>query len=68
VEKLEEAEKDDPMGIPAVSTNLDLRDLSDTEPSTRQHTLADMRPRRIYSRGLLGLASVREDAPNPQET
>jgi hypothetical protein len=25
-------------------------------------------PTHIYSRGLLGLGSVREDAPNPQET
>jgi hypothetical protein len=27
-----------------------------------------MSPQHIYSRGLLGLGSVREDAPNPQET
>jgi hypothetical protein len=36
-EKLEEAEEEgDPIGRPAVSTNLDSRDLSDTEPPTRQ--------------------------------
>jgi hypothetical protein len=27
-----------------------------------------MRPQYIYSRGLPGLGSVREDVPNPQET
>ena len=27
-----------------------------------------MRPPTLYSRGLPGLGSVREDAPNPQET
>lgn len=43
------------------------RDLLDTEQPTKQHTLADMRPRHIQSRGLPGLASVRKDAPNPQE-
>jgi hypothetical protein len=42
-EKLGEAEEGDPVGGPAVSTNLDPRDLSDTEPPTRQHTPADMR-------------------------
>jgi hypothetical protein len=43
-EKLEEAEEEgDPVGGPAVSINQDPRDLSDTEPPTRQHTPADMR-------------------------
>jgi hypothetical protein len=43
-EKLEEAEEEDsPMGRPAVSTNLDLWDLRDTETPTRQHTSADIR-------------------------
>jgi hypothetical protein len=32
------------MGRPAVSTYLDHPSLSDTEPSTRQHIPADMRP------------------------
>jgi hypothetical protein len=43
---LEEAvEEGDPVGGgPAVSTNLDPQDLSDTGPPTRQHTPADMRP------------------------
>jgi hypothetical protein len=38
-ERLEDAkEEDDPIGRPAVSTNLEPWDLSDTEPPTRQHT------------------------------
>ena len=44
-EKLEEDEEEgDPIGRPAISTNLDPQDLSDTEPPTKQHTPADMRP------------------------
>jgi hypothetical protein len=43
-EELEEGkEEGDPIGRPAVSTNLALWDLSDTEPSTSKHTAADMR-------------------------
>jgi hypothetical protein len=66
---LEEAEEEgDPIGRPAVSTNLGPQYLSNTGPLTRQHIPADMRlPQHIYSRGLLGLDSVRKDAPNPQE-
>jgi hypothetical protein len=45
MENLEEAEEEGhPIGRPSVSTNLDPRDLSDTEPTTRQHTPADIRP------------------------
>jgi len=62
--KLEEAEEEgSPMGRPAVSTDLDPQDLSDTEPPSRQHTLAGHT--HIYSRGLSGPVLVREDAPNP---
>jgi hypothetical protein len=44
-EKVEVAEEDsDPIGRPAVSTNLDPQDLSDTELPNRQNTPADMRP------------------------
>ena len=65
-ERLEEAEEEgDPIGRPGVSTNPDPQDLSDTEPPTRQDTLAGPKPPYIYSRGLSGLASMREDAPNP---
>jgi hypothetical protein len=40
---VEEAEKEgNPIGRPSVSTNLDLLDLSDTEPLNRQPTLAYM--------------------------
>ena len=67
--KAEEAEeKGDPLGGPAVSINLDPRDLSNTGPPNRQHTLADMRPQHIYNQGLPGLGSTRDDAPNPQKT
>ena len=41
----EEAEEEgEPIGRPTISTNMDPWDLSDTEPPTRQHTPADMRP------------------------
>ena len=44
-EKLDGAEEEsDFVGRPAVSTNLDPYDLSDTVPPTRQHTPTDMRP------------------------
>ena len=69
--ELEEAEEEgDPVGGPAVSIYLDSRDLSDTRSPTRQHTSDDIRPppQYIYRIELLGLGSVREDAPNPQET
>jgi hypothetical protein len=43
--KAEKAEeKGNPVGGPAVSINLDPRDLSNTGPPNRQHTPADMRP------------------------
>jgi hypothetical protein len=48
IETLEEAEEEvNTMGRPAVSTNLDPQDLSDTEPPIRQHIPADMRPQHI---------------------
>jgi hypothetical protein len=69
-EKLEEAEEEegDPVGGPAVSINLDPRDVSNTGPPTRQHTPLIWGLQPIYSRGLLGLDSVREDSTNSQET
>jgi hypothetical protein len=43
--KLEEAEEEGlPVGGPAVSINLDPRDLSDTGTQTRHCALANMRP------------------------
>jgi hypothetical protein len=39
-EKLEEAKKGYPVGEPAVTINLDPRDLSDTGSWTRRHTSA----------------------------
>jgi hypothetical protein len=69
VQTLTDQEEGNPVGGPAVSINLDPQDLSDTGPPTRQHTPADMRPStHIYSRGLPGLCSIRDDAPNPLET
>ena len=65
---MKEAEKGEPAGGPAISINLNPQDLSNTEPPNRQHTPADMRPQHTYSRGLPGLCSFREYAPNPQET
>jgi hypothetical protein len=48
--KLEEAEEEgNPVGGPAVSINVDLRDLPDTGPPTRQYTSADMSPPNIYT-------------------
>jgi hypothetical protein len=42
---MEEVEEEgNPMERPAVSTNLDPRDLSNTEQPPRQHTLAGLRP------------------------
>ena len=44
-EKLEEDEEEgDPIGRPAISTNLDPQDLSDTKPPTRQHIGAVLKP------------------------
>jgi hypothetical protein len=43
-EAKEAEEKGDPVGGPAVSINLDPRDLSNTGPPNRQHTPDDMRP------------------------
>jgi hypothetical protein len=43
-----------------------------TESQNRQHTAADMSPfstpQHTYSRGLPGLCSFRDDAPNSQKT
>jgi hypothetical protein len=66
---LEEAEEEgNPVARTAVSINLDPRDISNSGPLTRQHTPADMKhPTHIQQR-MQGLGSVREDAPNPQET
>jgi hypothetical protein len=61
----ETEEEGNPVGGPAVSINLDARDLSNTGPPNRQHTT---RPQFIYIRGLLDLDLVRDDTPNLQET
>jgi hypothetical protein len=48
--------------------NLDPQDLSNTEPPTRQHTPADMRPPTHIEQRTAGSGSVRDDVPNPEET
>jgi hypothetical protein len=66
--KLEEDEKEgNPVGGQVVIINLDPRDLSDTGPPNSQHIPAEMRPQHVYSRGLLGLGLLSDDAPDPQE-
>ena len=43
--RIEETEGDgNPIGRPTVSTNLDCWELPETEPPTRQHTQAGLRP------------------------
>ena len=57
-EKLEEAEKGEPVGGPAISINLDLQDLSSTGPPIRQVTPAYMKlPTHMQQRLLLSLGS-----------
>jgi len=60
-------EEGNPVEESAVSVNLNPRDLSDTgsHSSTQQLRLGLQHK---YSRGLPGLGSVREGAPNTQET
>ena len=64
----EAKEKGNPVGGPAISINLDPRDLSNTGPPNRQHTPADMRPPTHLQKKPPGLYSFRDDAPNLQET
>jgi hypothetical protein len=61
-------EEGNPVREPTVSINLELWNLSDTGPPTRQHLTADKSPQHIYSRWLMSLGSVTEAAPNPQKT
>jgi hypothetical protein len=64
--KLEESEEEgNPVVGAAISINLDLQDLLDTGPSTRQCSQLKWGPQYMYSRGLQGMNLVREDAPNP---
>ena len=51
-----------------VSINLDLLDLSDSGPPTRQHIPADMRLLTHIQQRTVGSGLVREDAPNPQDS
>ena len=70
---VEGAEEDcNSIGRSTASTNLDCWELSETNPSTKEHTWSGpgLRPPPPppCSRGLSFLASVGEDAPNPVET
>jgi hypothetical protein len=59
----------DPIGRPAISTNLDPRLLQETESPTWEHTGAGPRHlQHIYSRGLPGLVLVSEDVSNSPGT
>jgi hypothetical protein len=70
-EKLEEAEKvGNSVGGPAVSTNLEPQNLSDTGPPTSQHTSADMRtPTHIQQKiARSGFSQRRVSNPTPTVT
>ena len=67
-EKLIEAEQEgNPVGRPAVSTNLNPKDPSKTGPPTRQHTPDDMRPTTHIQQDTVGLDTVSEDTHKAQE-
>lgn len=60
----EHVEEGDPIGRIAVSTNWDLRELSETELPTRSVNGLVRGPWHIYSRDLPALASVGDDELN----
>lgn len=64
----ERLEEGDLIGIPTISTKLDPQDLSDNEPPTRQHTLADMGPAKHWKQRTAWFGHREDAAPNPQET
>jgi hypothetical protein len=65
-EKLEAEEASYPVGGPAVSTwTPDISQTLDHQPGSIHQLIWG--PQHIYSRGLLGLGSVKEVADNPQE-
>lgn len=67
--RVEEAEeKGVPITRPAVSTNLDLWDFSDTEPPTMYHALADIMPLTHIQQRTAWYGSVKKETPNPTET
>ena len=67
--KLEEREEEGrPMRRPIVSSDLEIWDLSYTEPPMKHIHYLIWGPWHIYSRGLVSLASVREDAATPWES
>jgi hypothetical protein len=59
-----------PVGRTTVLTNLDLWELSEANPPTKEHKCMgwSVAPWHICSRGLICLTLVEEDPPNPLET
>ena len=57
-----------PIETPAVSTNPDKQDLSDIEPLTRDHTLADVKPPTNMQHKTAWSSISGRDTPNPRET
>ena len=57
-----------PIETPAVSTNPDKQDLSDIEPLTRDHTLADVKPPTNMQHKAAWSSISGRDTPNPRET
>ena len=57
-----------PIETPAVSSNLDKQDLSDIEPLTRDHTLADVKPPTNMQHKAAWSSIIGRDTPNPRQT
>jgi hypothetical protein len=57
-----------PIETQAVSSNLDKQDLSDIEPLTRDHTLADVKPPTNMQHKTAWSSISGIDTPNPRET
>ena len=60
--------KGDPVGGPTVSINLDPENSQTLDHQTDSIHQLTGGPQHTFGRGLLGLSSFRDDAPNPQET
>ena len=63
---MEETKEGNPIGRPAVSTNMDPWELPDTEPRTSIHELFQGTPD-IYSRGLPRLEALEAGRPSREE-
>ena len=56
-----------PIETQAVSSNLDKQDLSDIEPLTRDHTLADVKPPANMQHKTAWCSISGIDTPNPRQ-